>query len=266
MTRFIEIHSLIAYNNSSNIYFKQENLKMDLSVKTIGCDYVFDDKPEPFTTELELVDKFEKLLDVFSHKKVLVEREFDCGYGIADAVIFNYKSDSSLLDLSKIQDDWAYTLKSLPYRQNFDVYLLAEMSGASLAVSKKALKKFIEAGYCEERSNGLYVKLRQPKLLCTSMIAIEAKLRDWKKAIWQANRYKIFSNESWVLLDKKHSSAAIKNLNEFKRFNTGLATFSPKGCYEVHFSPKREAHKSDFALWRANTLLAKSLIAKDDSF
>ncbi|PHR95024.1 MAG: hypothetical protein COA68_17720 [Oceanobacter sp.] len=236
---------------------------MNLSVRTIGCAGVFDDKPEPFTTELELVDKFEKLFDVFSHKKVFVGREFDCGYGIADAVVFNYKSDPSLLDLSLINPDWAYTLKALPYRKNFDMYFLSELSGASLALSKKAIKDFLVAGFCIEKKKGVYIKVRQPRLLCRSIIAVEAKLRDWKKAVWQASRYKIFSNESWVVLDKKHSNSAINNLDEFKKFNIGLATFSPKGCYQVHFTPEREMHKSNIALWRANTLLAKELATKD---
>ncbi|OHU85153.1 MULTISPECIES: hypothetical protein [Pseudoalteromonas] len=141
---------------------------MDLSIRSIRYT-TNDEKPESFTTELELVDRFERLLDVFSHKKVLVEREFGCGYGIADAVMFNYKSDTSLLDLANVPQDWAYTLRVLPYRKNFDLDALISLSGASVPVCRKAMKEFIKAGYCVEKNNGVFMKVRQPRLLCTSI-------------------------------------------------------------------------------------------------
>lgn len=213
-----------------------------------------------FPTELELVNKFERLFDAFLGKGIFVEREFNCDFGIADAVIFKYKKNRSLLDLAMISPEWAYTLRSLPYRKNFSITQVSNLSGASIASSKKAMKGFIDAGFCKEKAKNLYIKNRQPQSLCSSVIAVEAKLKDWKKALWQASRYKTFANESWVVLDRRHSNPAISNIAEFEKFNIGLATFSTNGCYYVHFLPKKEMHKSDIAYWKANTLLAKKLL------
>lgn len=232
---------------------------MNFSINTVSCGEVDLQALKPFPSELDLVDNFERLFDCFLNNGVLLEREFNCGFGIADAVIFDYKKETSLLDLAKISPEWAYTLKVLPYRKNFCIDLVLELSGASLSSSRKAIKDFIQAGFCQDKGNGIYIKNRQPRALCTSVVAIEAKLKDWKKALWQATRYKTFANESWVVLDRRYSRPAISNLTEFKKFNIGLATFSTDGCYNVHFLPKKETHKSDIAYWKANTLLAKRL-------
>ncbi len=233
---------------------------MNLSLSSMGCDVDINELTVPFLTELELVDKFERLFDTNQNNSVLIEREFNCGYGIADAVIFKYRKSSALLDLSMIHPEWAYTLKSLPYRKNFNLDTLMDLSGASSDASKKAMKGFINAGYCKEIKKSIYIKVRQPKLLCSSIIAVEAKLRDWKKAIWQATRYRIFSNQSWVLLDQSYSNSAVTNIQEFKKYNIGLATFSTSGCYRVYFSPQKENHRSEIALWKANAFLAKNLV------
>lgn len=234
---------------------------MNLLLNTVSCDNLNLSTLEPFHTELELVNEFEKLFEVFLGNGLHLEREFDCGFGIADAVIFKYKKEPSLLDLGKVDPEWTYTLKALPYRKNFDLDYLCQLSGSSLASSKKAINNFIKAGYCIAKDKNTFIKNRQPRDLCKSMVAIEAKLKDWKRALWQASRYKTFASESWVVLDRRYASAAIKNIETFKLFNIGLATFSTDGCYDEHFSPKKDAHQSDIAYWKANAILAQKLIS-----
>jgi hypothetical protein len=215
---------------------------------------------EPFVTELALVNIFTSLVKK-DRKNINLEHEFDCGFGIADLVVFKTNKDDGLLDLGKIPADWAYTLRALPFKKSFSIEYLASLSGTSENSSKKALSKFINAGYCIKTEGEEYIKVRQPKPLCSSIIAIEAKLRDWKKALWQASRYRIFSNESWVVLDQYRANAAKLNIAEFKKFNIGLATISINGTYEEIFSPTPEDHKSELAFWKANSLLAKKCLS-----
>ncbi len=234
---------------------------MNLLLNTSGYDNLNLSALEPFQTELELVDEFERLFDAFLGNGIHLEREFDCGFGIADAVIFKYKKKQSLLDLGNIDPEWAFTLKALPYRKNFSLDYLCKLSGSSTTSAKKAINNFIKAGYCRSKDNNTYIKNRQPRELCYSIIAIEAKLKNWKRALWQASRYKTFASESWVVLDRRHASSAIKNIDTFKRFNIGLATFSTDGFYDEHYSPKKDAHQSEIAFWKANAILAKNLLS-----
>jgi len=214
---------------------------------------------KPFVTELALVNIFTSLVKE-DRKNINLEHEFDCGFGIADLVVFKTIKDDGLLDLGKIPADWAYTLRALPFKKSFSIEYLVSLSGTSENSAKKALNKFINAGYCVKKDGDEYIKVRQPKPLCSSIIAIEAKLRDWKKALWQASRYRIFSTESWVILDQYRANAAKLNIDEFKKFNIGLATISIDGNYEEIYSPTPEEYKSELAFWKANSLLAKKCL------
>jgi hypothetical protein len=57
------------------------------------------------------------------------------------------------------------------------------------------------------------------------VISIELKLKDWKKAVKQAFRYRSFSHQAFVIMDHKCLNPAISNIAYFKHFNIGLASF-----------------------------------------
>ena len=86
--------------------------------------------------------------------------------------------------------------------------------------------------------------------------AIEAKLRDWKRALSQAYRYLDFANQSWVVLDNSRSKPAIENILKFKRLNVGLASISINGKIVIHFRPKLQPPKSLQKFWQANSEIA----------
>ena len=69
------------------------------------------------------------------------------------------------------------------------------------------------------------------------IIAIEFKLRNWKQAIKQAYRYKSFSEESYVLLDRDYVEKAKENIDIFTKFNIGLAAVD-ENKIEFYYRPK----------------------------
>lgn len=70
------------------------------------------------------------------------------------------------------------------------------------------------------------------------IIALELKLSSWKRAIKQAFRYRSFAWESYVVIDKTRSSAAAANLEKFRQYNIGLATYSVDGEFEILYRPE----------------------------
>src|SRR5699024_4364390 len=70
--------------------------------------------------------------------------------------------------------------------------------------------------------------------------AIEAKLRNWKRALQQAYRYRWFAEYAYVVLDHHYSGPAITQLNLFKKHNVGLASIDSKGNIIKHYHPKRK--------------------------
>ncbi|MCU7201192.1 hypothetical protein [Turicibacter sanguinis] len=106
----------------------------------------------------------------------------------------------------------------------------ADLVDASLA---NLLKEFIikdnEIEYIQE-PKGLF---GIPDLIVFNgdVISIEYKLKNWKQAMKQAFRYKCFSSETYVILDHYYSAPAIKNIDEFKKFNIGLASVDEDRIY-----------------------------------
>jgi len=61
------------------------------------------------------------------------------------------------------------------------------------------------------------------------IIAFEAKLSNWRKAIHQAWRNTSFANQVYVVLPRKHATAAIKNRAEFDERGVGLCVVDEGG-------------------------------------
>jgi len=71
-----------------------------------------------------------------------------------------------------------------------------------------------------------------------AFVSFELKLKNWRRAAKQAFRHKSFSNASYVVLGNSSANAALENIEFFKQYNIGLATFDNKSLFEIHFRPK----------------------------
>ncbi len=71
-----------------------------------------------------------------------------------------------------------------------------------------------------------------------SIVSFELKLKDWKRAAKQAFRYKSFSNMSYVVLSSTNTQAAINNIDLFKKYRIGLASFTPNFDFEILYKPE----------------------------
>jgi hypothetical protein len=57
--------------------------------------------------------------------------------------------------------------------------------------------------------------------------AIEAKLKDWRKGLQQASRYRHFANRSLLVLPSRTAMIALEYIEAFRRLNVGLWEFDP---------------------------------------
>ncbi len=71
-----------------------------------------------------------------------------------------------------------------------------------------------------------------------SVISFELKLKNWKKAVNQAFRYKSFSDISYVVLSSESIEAASRNIKMFERYNIGLAGFDTNGNFKILHNPE----------------------------
>lgn len=213
-----------------------------------------------FATEYDLVRRFEvAAIERFPKFSRMVE--VDSNNGIADFVFFELNPDSKQhLNLGYVDPRWAYALHALQYRKYFSTEQFAAWACVSNKTAAQVLWEYVAAEYCEHSPySNRWIKHKQPRLLAKKIFAVEAKLRDWRRALEQARRYREYAHQSWVLLDKTHIRPALANVDVFKRANVGLATISVDGEVERLVFPKEAAPSSDMARWYVNAKLARLL-------
>ena len=68
----------------------------------------------------------------------------------------------------------------------------------------------------------------ESRLTRTTLTAFEVKIKDWRKALIQAYRYKYYSNRSIVILPIEYSAKAVISKKLFCDFDIGLWVFDKK--------------------------------------
>lgn len=89
------------------------------------------------------------------------------------------------------------------------------------------------------------------------LTAIEAKLKDWRKGLMQASRYRFFANRSVLVLPSATASVAVAFLDTFRALNVGLWEFDPATCrLRKHFTPRMRRPLNSKARERAVLLIS----------
>ncbi|MEI3802327.1 MULTISPECIES: hypothetical protein [unclassified Chitinophaga] len=204
-----------------------------------------------FETESQLVDVLKKNYRAFCHwdpKKfdTKILEEVDLGYGIADLVISKLagKKEQSNFPLNYFD---ALVYKIIETNKSISFEKLKEITKANSSTINGSLKKLIQDSYVA-KSDSLFVFHKTYKAVAIDSIAIEAKLKNWKRALDQAFRYKWFADKSYVVLDSNYIKPAISNINEFTKMNVGLAEINLQGEVKLHFKPIKSL-PIDYKMW-----------------
>lgn len=92
----------------------------------------------------------------------------------------------------------------------------------------EALLADLERQLIVKRRGNLY-KLNNPwKAALKKVITIEVKVADWRKAISQAVRNRIFSHQSYIALPEQ-TALRVKELHHFPSLGVGLLSIDPQG-------------------------------------
>lgn len=216
-------------------------------------------KKVTFNSEQELVNTFLSVYKKFFNnffKKTVVRQfaieEFDSKFGIADIVIGSYIPYLSSQKLRKgIDPNWLTPLVHLDLNTTIDIDQFMSTFDVSKSTARQKLKEYSEANFLKPIGKNKYKIVKNYELIIDTVISFEAKLRNWKKALTQAYRYKRFSNYSFVLLDEKYVNPAIKNISLFKKYNIGLITMK-KNTFITYYIPQKMEQKNSYQYLRIN--------------
>ena len=212
-----------------------------------------------FEREKDLVDAFSRNIKKFLRKilnkpinRHFVIEEFDSYIGIADLILGTYRPYLSKRACREpINLNWIYPLIDFKLDEVISVPEFMDKYGVSKKSASSKLSKYTEASFLDKIDNHKYVVVKEYEFVTNNVVAIEAKLKNWKRALFQARRYKKFSDFTYVLLDERYANPAISNIEEFKINNIGLITMNNSG-FNIHYLSQKQNLKKENYFVRVN--------------
>lgn len=195
-----------------------------------------------FATERELVQTLKsnyKIICNWNIKKsqTNILEEVNLGFGIADLVISKISKNQPTAASLTSFDILIY--KIIETDSNVSMELLKSITKAKESQIKKSLEMLMVESYVDHKDTFFQIN-KSYKSITEKTIAIEAKLKNWKRALDQAYRYKWFATQSYVVLDSKHVLPAHKNIEQFMKLNVGLAEINSNGVLKILFKPSEQ--------------------------
>lgn len=191
-----------------------------------------------------------------------ISEEVNLGFGIADLVISKISSKQQLFDRTSLNYFDIIIYKIIETNQTISFDKIKEITRANDISIKKSLSKLMISCYINNEDS-LFQFSKSYKNIVTDLIAIEAKLKNWKRALDQAFRYKWFAKKSFVVLDSINIKPALKNIQQFRKLNVGLAEINVKGTVLIHFRPIKN-QPIDEKMWILfNEKVKKSLLGEE---
>lgn len=187
--------------------------------------------------------------------------EFGSSNGVADlAAVQLCPKWRASAQIGAIPARWTYLLKCLPLNEPFTVATLSAMANVTVQSARSALYVYQGAGFCESDSTaGTWMKIRELTPIARRIIAIEAKLYDWRRALAQASRYTDYATEAWVVVPDAALSAAYLDIDDFSYRGIGLLGLSCTGEFTVACAATERAPRLPNRYWQANSEIAKRL-------
>jgi len=189
------------------------------------------------------------------HPRPDVLFEFDVSSGVADIVGVEFDSSAIIrrdfVDLAPVVQGVAVRTLVALRPGPMDTARLADAVAASPThLRRSVLPTLIDTGWVARSPTGEWEALIQHQTVIRRAIAVEAKLKDWRTALWQANRHRRFANLTVVVLDATtRTDAALAAVRHFE--DVGLATIAAdNGSFELLHLPgwQLPISISDFAL------------------
>lgn len=170
--------------------------------------------------------------------------EFNCGYGVADVLFYSLdfkmvkeRVANKRLELKKSH---VQTIMVLQEQKNISIsYLKSKLPFSENYIKSSILKYLLENDVINEK-NKIYTLNYAYELGLRDSIAVEAKLHDWKRGLYQAYRYKWFAEESYLAIYENYINRPLKAIKKFKKLNVGLLSVGQNGI-TVIYKPKKES-------------------------
>lgn len=221
---------------------------------------------ERFDTEAQLVDRLLLHLQNSANRAYRAEVELDAGVGIADVVVYRRRPRTTheMRLLAVIPPRLAPLLD--PQTANYIKTLdqLAIVLGLSKSAAQRVMNQLQRLDLFKKVPFGSLKSVKEAPF--EKIIAVEAKLSDWSRALVQAYRNRQFADESWVVVDHQFHKAAFAQLDRFTRSGVGLASVDVIGNLYIHHLAPSAPAISPTKRWHAQAALARRVVERIKPF
>lgn len=180
------------------------------------------------------------------------ETEISAGFGIADVVFFQLNDEvvekRKTLPLEPIQSEGIIkTLLLIKNKKRVSLTYLADNLPFSENELRYRILRFLEDHSLIYKADGDNYRINYNyNIGLNHSVAIEAKIKDWQRGLYQAYRYKWFADLSYLALYKDFIEQPKKNLHLFKKLNVGLLSVGDNEVEEVLYDPQKEKPQSRY--------------------
>ncbi len=212
----------------------------------------------PFRSEAELVPfAREWLLDSLSHsgQHWLVIDEHLVGTRIPD--LLAARVDLRALRARIRAKQWdplaageLRVLGRLRQDRSISVSAVAIAVGYTDDAARRLLRRLERFGYIAQDNTGGFRRIRARYRIFTRLIAVEAKLRDWRRALVQARSHRSFAQECYVVFDASYETRFMNATPHFTASGTGLLAVHASDGVKRVLTPRasRKIDPNAFAL------------------
>jgi DNA-binding transcriptional ArsR family regulator len=117
--------------------------------------------------------------------------------------------------------------------------VLLERIGISKATLRRFMNQLSDVGLVAIKNDRSYVLDTKWKLPKVEIVAFEFKLSDWKRAFYQATRYRTFAHRVYVVMPSYHVGRTTPLHDSFRTQNIGLISYDESEAIKILPSLKR---------------------------
>lgn len=169
--------------------------------------------------------------------------EFEAPQGIPDVVFPRFSAaaagvrEGTLLARPFVARSESAVVFALHERRVRGLREVATRARLAETTARATLRELAAEGAVNARGGGWVLAGPCPARL-SQAVAVELKLRDWRRALGQAIRYRGFAERSFVVVAEEYAQAPASALEAFRLHGVGLASLSPWGSINVITRPR----------------------------
>lgn len=197
-------------------------------------------------SEKEMADAFQAAMESNDGFKDIgpfdgIYREVNCHQGRPDFIALKTKQKCTLNNLSEsIGFVGSSILSQLKPKSPRTLDYLIKKSEFSEQSVRRSLSKLVAIGYSKRTDKGSFILGEKSCFLGIEVWAFELKLKDPKRAIFQAQQSRAYAEYSIIVIPPGQERNYSRFTGTLTRWGIGLATFEPYDCnFVIIRKPKK---------------------------